>query len=226
MSDSHDGHASDSSSGYKFAPLLGTLTMIIVPVSMVLLLGVSGYAFVKGGGVKEAPADDQGSAAPAATQAVVGGAEAPTPAPTPAPAAGGAAADGVDPSVMAMGQAAYANCMACHGADGKGFQAGPSMMAPPLVGSEILLGDPDRPLLVVLKGIQKETTDFMGIMAPLGAALDDEKLAAVLTYSRNSFGNTAPAVTVEQAAAARAKFNEVPMMISRPKLDEIVKAHQ
>ena len=127
---------------------------------------------------------------------------------------------------MKIGQTAYANCLACHGVDGKGMQVGPATMAPPLAGSEILLGDPDKTLLIVLKGIQKETTDFMGVMAPLGASLDDEKLAAVLTYTRNSFGNSAEAVTPEQAAAARAKFTEVPMMLSRSKIDEIVEAHK
>lgn len=127
---------------------------------------------------------------------------------------------------MKLGQAAYSNCMACHGGDGKGLKAGPMSMAPALAGSELLLDEPDKSLLVVLKGIAKETNDFMGVMAPLAAALDDEKLAAVLTYCRNSFGNSGAAVTIEEAAAAREKFAEVPMMPSRSKIDEIVEAHK
>jgi mono/diheme cytochrome c family protein len=199
MSDSNDDHGSSSSGGYNYASLLGTLTMIGVPIAMVAMLGISGYAFMQGSGYQPEEEDDK------------------TPALLVAP-------QGTD--MMAIGQKAYANCLACHGADGKGVVLGPSTMAPPLLGSEILLGDPEKTLLIVLKGIQKETADYMGVMAPLGAMLDDEKLAAVLTYTRNSFGNSAEAVTAEQAAAARAKFSEVPMMLSRPKIDEIVEAHK
>jgi mono/diheme cytochrome c family protein len=211
MSDSHDDHGSSSSGGYNFAPLLGTLTMIGVPIAMVVMLGISGYAFMQGAGVKQ-----DVDTAPAVAAPNPSGASAPS----------GPDVAGVDPAVMAIGQTAYANCLACHGADGKGMQAGQSMMAPSLAGSELLLGDPDKSLLIVLKGIQKETADYMGVMAPLGATLDDEKLAAVLTYARNSFGNSAGPITPEQAAAARAKFTEVPMMLSRPKIDEIVEAHK
>src|SRR5690606_2185404 len=111
----------------------------------------------------------------------------------------------------------------CHGPDGAGLKVGPALMAPSLVGSELLLGDPDKSLLVVLKGIAKENMNFMGVMAPLGAALDDQKLAAVLTYVRNEWGNSAPAVTVEQAAAARAKFGDVnpPAGVKRTEVDAI-----
>ena len=200
MSDSHDDHGSSSSGGYKFAPLLGTLTMIGVPVAMVVMLGISGYAFMQGAGVDKGVKEVKEVAAPPVVP------------------------QGTD--MMAIGQTAYANCLACHGADGKGMKAGPMTMAPPLAGSELLLDDPEKSLLIVLKGIQKETADYIGVMAPLGAALDDEKLAAVLTYARNSFGNSAAPVTVEQAAAARAKFTEVPMMLSRSKIDEIVEAHK
>jgi mono/diheme cytochrome c family protein len=119
-------------------------------------------------------------------------------------------------------------CAACHGPDGKGLQAGPALMAPSLVGSKLLLGDPDAPLLVVLKGIAKENMNYMGVMAPLAAGLDDQKLAAVLTYVRNEWGNSAPAVTVEQAAAARAKFAAIdaPAGVKRAEIDAIVAAHK
>ena len=129
---------------------------------------------------------------------------------------------------MALGKSSYAMCAACHGPDGKGLKAGPALMAPSLIGSEVLLGNPDAPLLVVLKGIAKEDMKFMGMMAPLAAGLDDEKLAAVLTYVRNEWGNSAPAVTVEQAAAARAKFADVdaPAGIKRGDIQKIVDAHK
>ena len=137
-------------------------------------------------------------------------------------------ASGVDPAIMASGQASFGLCAACHGMDGKGLKVGPAMMAPSLVGSEIVLGDPDKMALVILKGIKKETADYMGIMAPLGAAFDDEKLAAVMTYTRNSFGNSAPVVTTEEAKKARERFAGLtdPTGVSRTKLDEALSAHK
>ena len=68
----------------------------------------------------------------------------------------------------------------------------------------------------------------MGMMASLGAGLDDEKMAAVLTYTRNSWGNSAPAITVEEAAAARAKFADVnaPAGVRRAEIQAIVDAHK
>ena len=135
---------------------------------------------------------------------------------------------GIDPAVMKMGQISFALCGACHGPDGTGLKIGPSLMAPTMVGSEIILGDPDKMALVILKGIKKETNDYIGIMAPLESVFDDEKLAAVMTYVRNSFGNRAPLVTLETAKKARARFADLtdPTGVSRTKLDEILAAHQ
>jgi len=224
MSDHGD---STTQGGYSLAPLLGKLMLFGIPALMVILLGISGVAFIKDSGIQVEPeADAPKAAAVATTPAPPTAPDAAPQSPENAPAAAPGGGGDIDPAVMTVGQAAYANCLACHGADGKGMKAGPMSMAPALAGSEILLGDPDASLLVVLKGIAKETNDYLGIMAPLAAALDDEKLAAVLTYARNSFGNSAPAVTVEQAAAARKKFAEVPMVISRSKIEEIVKAHK
>ena len=40
-------------------------------------------------------------------------------------------------------------------------------------------------------------------MTPFGGLLDDEEIAAVLTYVRNSFGNEASVVTPEQVSRVR-----------------------
>ncbi len=216
---------------------IGNAFLFLVPVSLIVMLGIVGVAFVGGMSPKDkkpevaaAPATSVASeavaAAPAATAAAPATATAGT---TPAaPPAGSPAAPAIDPAVMALGKASYATCAACHGPDGTGLKVGPALMAPSLVGSQVLLGDPARPLLVVLKGIAKEDMKFMGMMAPLGAALDDQKLAAVLTYVRNEWGNSAPAVTVEEAAAARAKFGAInaPAGVKRAEIDQIVAAHK
>ena len=64
--------------------------------------------------------------------------------------------------------------------------------------------------------------------AGLGAGLNDEQIAAVLTYVRNSWGNQAAPVTVEQVAAARAKFADVnaPAGVKRAEIMNIVGAHK
>ncbi len=209
------------------AKLIGIVFLISVPVVLIVMMGIVGIAFLGGSGV-EPKEESEGEVAvvPAPAPAPSEGAPKGNAPAKPAPAV--EAGDAIDPAVMALGKTSYALCAACHGLDGKGLQAGPALMAPSMHGSEVILGDPDRPLLVVLKGIQKENMDFMGMMAPLAAGLDDEKLAAVLTYVRNSWGNKAPAVTVEQAAAARAKFSDVnaPAGIKRAELDAIVEAHK
>lgn len=212
---------------------IGSVFLILVPLSLIVMLGVVGVAFL-GGSKPEKSEEAEVAAAPAAEAAAAPAAaapatEAPAAAPaeaTAAPAAGGGS--DIDPAIMALGKATYATCAACHGPDGKGLKAGPALMAPSLVGSEMLLGDPDAALLVVLKGIAKENMDFMGMMAPLAAGLDDEKLAAVLTYTRNEWGNSAPVVTTEQAAAARAKFADVnaPAGVKRAEIVAIVEAHK
>lgn len=126
-----------------------------------------------------------------------------------------------DDAQMEAGKASYMLCAACHGMDGKGLQAGPSLMAPSLVGSKIATGDPAVFALVVLKGIQKEGTEFLGVMAPLEAALDDEKLAAVMTYVRGSFDNKAAAVTKEDAAKYREQWKDITAPVSRAKIAEL-----
>lgn len=212
---------------------IGNVFLVLVPLSLIVMLGYVGVGFLADMGAtkteKEAAAPVAAAAAPSPAPAPAASGDAPAPAPAApeggAPAGGGPA---VDPAVMALGKTAYATCAACHGPDGTGLKAGPALMAPSLVGSEVLLGEPDKSLLVVLKGIAKENMNFMGMMAPLGAALDDEKLAAVLTYTRNEWGNSAPPVTVEQAAAARAKFAAInaPAGVKRAEIDQIVEAHK
>ncbi len=221
MSDHSHDHEEQNS---PISKVIGTIFLIAVPGALIVMLAVTGFAFARGvqpPGATDAAAQAAATAAAPDTASTDGGT-------TPADKGDQPDTAGSGPDLMAIGEKAYMNCLACHGPDGKGMKVAASMMAPSLAGSEILLGDPDAALLVVLKGIQKEGMDFMGMMAPLASALDDEKLAGVLTYTRNSFGNKAPAVTVEQAAAARAKFADVeaPAGVKRSEVPAIVEAHK
>ena len=122
---------------------------------------------------------------------------------------------------METGKASFMLCAACHGMDAKGVQAGPSKMAPSLIDSKVALGAPSVLALILINGIQKEGVEYMMAMAPLGAALDDEKLAAVMTYVRGSFGNKAPAVTTADATKYREQWKDVKVPVTRAKLAEL-----
>ncbi|MDA0811347.1 MAG: cytochrome c [Verrucomicrobia bacterium] len=128
------------------------------------------------------------------------------------------------PEVMKEGKSAYATCMACHNVDGKGLPVGTLKMAPPLTGSKFAMGDPEVMALAILKGIEKDpsNTAYIGIMAPLETALDDKKLASVMTYVRNSFGNKAAPVTEAQAKGYREKFAKIKSSVKRSTLDKLL----
>jgi mono/diheme cytochrome c family protein len=73
-------------------------------------------------------------------------------------------------------------CLGCHQEDGRGKEK----MAPTLVESPYTIGEPTAAMRILLAG--KEGTT--GLMPPLGGALSDEQIAAVLTYVRREWGNT------------------------------------
>lgn len=124
----------------------------------------------------------------------------------------------------AAGKLAYITCSACHNPDGQGLPLGEKKMAPSLTGSKVVTGDPSVLALVILKGIKKEGTEYMGVMAALELAYaDDQKLADVMSYVRQSFGNEAGAVTAEDAAKFRAQWKDVNEPVTRAKLAELTK---
>ena len=94
------------------------------------------------------------------------------------------------------GAEVYKNlCVACHQPTGMGLEK----VAPSLVGSPLAIApNADIPTRIVLGG--KEGP--VGLMPPLGM-LTDEQVAAVLTYVRREWGNTASAVTPESVQEIR-----------------------
>jgi mono/diheme cytochrome c family protein len=102
------------------------------------------------------------------------------------------------------GREVYQNlCAACHQPSGRGLEH----VAPPLVGSELALSTPAVPIRILLNG--KEGS--VGLMPPLGYTLSDDQIAAVLTYIRHEWGQSASAVdptevtNVRTATAGRTK---------------------
>jgi mono/diheme cytochrome c family protein len=111
-----------------------------------------------------------------------------------------------DPKVI--GKRLYtANCAQCHQASGLG-QAG---VYPPLAGSEWVSGSKNRLISILHKGIAgpinvkgalyNNNMPAWGDGAPV--PLKDEQIAAILTYIRSEWGNTADAIQVADVAAKR-----------------------
>jgi len=84
-------------------------------------------------------------------------------------------------------------------------------LAPPLAGSPRVLGSPDALVRIVLHGLTGEVDakTYPGLMLPQKAN-DDLWMAEILTYIRNSFGNSAPTITPQQVAAIRAATSDHP----------------
>jgi len=87
-----------------------------------------------------------------------------------------------------------ANCVACHQANGKGVPGA----FPALDGSKVVLGKPQAQVDVVLNGRPGTA------MAPF-KQLSDVELAAVITYTRNAWGNKAQDNVVQPSAVTAAR---------------------
>jgi mono/diheme cytochrome c family protein len=112
------------------------------------------------------------------------------------------------------------HCTTCHQPDGKGSE--PAF--PPLTGSGWVTGDPDRLIKLTLHGLMGpfemngKKYDGQVPMTPFGGMLDDQEIAAVLTYVRNSFGNKAAAVQPAQVTRVREATKERKMFYQTSEL--------
>ena len=118
-----------------------------------------------------------------------------------------AAADPPDPPdqrVMKSGAQIYADeCSGCHGADGKGTAG----LFPSLNGSPVVQQmDATTLLHVVLRGalsVGTKPAPTAPAMPQFGWILDNKDVAAVVTYIRNSWGNSAPPVSADKVGQTR-----------------------
>jgi mono/diheme cytochrome c family protein len=114
-----------------------------------------------------------------------------------------------DPNVMKIGAQIYADeCSGCHTPDGRGVPGlFPSLNGTPSV-QQI---DPASLMHVVLRGALSVATSKAPTSPEMPAfawVLNDEQIAAVLTYIRNTWGNSAPAVNASDVAKARRALAE------------------
>lgn len=110
---------------------------------------------------------------------------------------------------MTMGKNIYADeCSGCHTPNGKGTPG----MFPSVNGSPVVQQtDPTTMLRVVLRGARSVGTDgapTAPAMPAFGWYLNDDQVAAVVTYVRNAWGNSASPVDAGDVAKARKEFSQ------------------
>jgi mono/diheme cytochrome c family protein len=110
------------------------------------------------------------------------------------------------PSAAAMknGEKIYVQtCLPCHQADGSGV----SGLNPPIKNSPYVIGEQPKLIGIVINGlstgVQINGDAYTNPMPPFGNSLNDNEIADVLTYIRNSFVNKATEITADQVKAER-----------------------
>ena len=93
-------------------------------------------------------------------------------------------------------------CSVCHQANGAGL---PNVF-PPLARSDFLMADKQRSIGIVLNGLTGKVTvngsEFNSVMPPM-SQLNDDEIANILTYVRNSWGNKGEAVSADEVRRVR-----------------------
>jgi len=122
----------------------------------------------------------------------------------------------VDP--VEFGRRLYNNaaCNTCHMVNGAGLPGA----IPPLVASDWVTGSEERLIRVVLHGLQgpivvngvnyNSAMPAFGRVAGSGFNWSDDRVAAVLTYIRQEWGNAAGPITTEQVTEVRTRDGNRP----------------
>ena len=96
------------------------------------------------------------------------------------------------------GKVTYQICAACHQANGGGL----ANLAPSLVDSYWVSANPEVLVRIILNG-KEGTPGFPGSMPAIGNSFNDQQIAGVLTYIRNSWGLHFGAVSLATVAKSR-----------------------
>jgi len=143
------------------------------------------------------------------------------------PSSGAAASVKIDPMVLGKKNFELV-CATCHQVNGQGVPG----VYPPLAGSEWVNGSEERVIRIVIYGLKGEVAvegktyssaamPVIGKVTGSGYNWSDDKIAAVLTYVRASFGNKAPAITAAKVAEIHAKEGDRKEWSQ----DELLKVH-
>ena len=103
---------------------------------------------------------------------------------------------------MVNGKMLYeANCAACHQRSGEGLAGA----FPPVANSDYLMAREDKGVGIIVNGLMGEIvvngTTYDGVMPQM--QLNDDEIASILTYVRNSWGNQGDLVTAEYVNSVR-----------------------
>lgn len=107
---------------------------------------------------------------------------------------------------VSKGEKVYSKCVGCHGSDGKGGGAYPA-----LAGSPWADGETERFAMIVLNGLHGPASDgktYGAGMPAQGIGMSPTDLATVMTYVRNSFGNSVGDIVTTEMAAEAMKISE------------------
>jgi nitrite reductase (NO-forming) len=104
---------------------------------------------------------------------------------------------------IAAGRTLYAGtCSVCHQTNGQGLPG----VFPPLAKSDYLMADKRRSVEVILNGmtgpVKVNGVDYNSVMPPM-SQLNDDEVAYILTYVRNTWGNKGDAVTPAEVTQVR-----------------------
>lgn len=112
-------------------------------------------------------------------------------------------------NVMTAGEAIYQDtCSACHQSEGQGV---PRMFPPLAKNASVQAADPTTLIRIVLEGAQTVPTTAQptpSSMPPFNWKLDDGEIAAVLTFIRGKWANSAAAVTADEVKALRRRLRQ------------------
>jgi len=127
--------------------------------------------------------------------------------------------------ILELGKLTFQSCVACHGPDGKGVNAGDLQMAPTLHGSAFVK-DENADLLtaIILKGILKEDNKYIQAMLALEEALNDEQIAALVAYTTKEFGGKRQSPTANDVAKWRKDYAARTSPWKRAALQEMINA--
>jgi mono/diheme cytochrome c family protein len=108
-------------------------------------------------------------------------------------------------------------CEACHQPDGRGREK----LAPSLIGSDFAqASDPGVPARILINGKEGQ----VGLMPPLGASLTDDQVAAVLTFIRRSWGQTASPVAPATVSGVRSQTSSRARPWTNEELQKLIDA--
>jgi len=111
---------------------------------------------------------------------------------------------------IAAGKKLYAGtCSTCHQNEGQGMEG----VFPPLAKSDFLMADKKRSIEIILNGLSGKVTvngkEYNSVM-PSMSQLNDDEIANILTFIRNSWGNKGDAVSATEVKEVREQTKRPP----------------